>query len=97
MEEARVTVPALARRKARGEKVAMITAYDHAFARIFDSAGVDVLLVGDSLGNVVQGRDAEAAATLKRHASELAEAGAAMLVLELMPSALASACAADCW
>jgi 3-methyl-2-oxobutanoate hydroxymethyltransferase len=64
MNEARITVPALARRKARGEKLAMITAYDFAFARIFDAAGVDVLLVGDSLGNVVQGNETTLPVTL---------------------------------
>ena len=55
--EHRVTAPSLSRRKRRGETIAMLTAYDFAFARIFDTAGIDVLLVGDSLGNVVQGRD----------------------------------------
>ncbi len=176
---------------ARGEAIAMLTCYDAAFARLLDDAGVDCLLVGDSLGMVlqgqpstlpvtlddvayhlrcvargnqrawligdmpfgsyqqspakamqsaamlmaagaqmvklegggwttetvhfltergvpvcahlgltpqsvhalggyrVQGRDDEAAATLQRHARELAQAGAAMLVLELVPSALA--------
>jgi 3-methyl-2-oxobutanoate hydroxymethyltransferase len=42
---------------AAGEKLAMLTCYDAAFARILDAAGVDVLLVGDSLGMVLQGRD----------------------------------------
>lgn len=41
--------------KERGEKIAMITAYDATVAAIVDAAGVDVVLVGDSLGNVVQG------------------------------------------
>jgi len=45
----------LARKKARGEKIAMMTAYDAAFARLLDRAGMDVLLVGDSLGMVVLG------------------------------------------
>jgi 3-methyl-2-oxobutanoate hydroxymethyltransferase len=45
----------LAARKARGEKIAMMTAYDAAFARLLDAAGMDVLLVGDSLGMVVLG------------------------------------------
>jgi 3-methyl-2-oxobutanoate hydroxymethyltransferase len=187
-----VTLHRLREMHAQGEPIAMLTCYDATFARVLDEAGVDCLLVGDSLGMVlqgrastlpvaledmayhvgcvargnrsawligdlpfgsyqqsaaqalasatvlmqagaqmvklegggwtaatvrfltergipvcahlgltpqsvaalggyrVQGRDAEAAATLKRHASELAEAGAAMLVLELMPSALAS-------
>ena len=53
--EHRVTVPALARRKRRGEKIVMLTAYDFTFAQIFDGAEIDILLVGDSLGNVMQG------------------------------------------
>lgn len=55
--EHRVTVRSLAARKCRAEPFTMLTAYDFTFARIFDEAGVDVLLVGDSLGNVVQGND----------------------------------------
>ena len=54
--EARVTVPALRRMKRCGEKISMLTAYDFPFAQLFDEAGIDVLLVGDSLGNVVQGQ-----------------------------------------
>ncbi|MDE1941993.1 MAG: 3-methyl-2-oxobutanoate hydroxymethyltransferase [Betaproteobacteria bacterium] len=42
---------------ARGEKIAMLTCYDSSFARVLENAGVDVLLVGDSLGMVVQGHD----------------------------------------
>ena len=62
--EARVTVPALARKKLRGEKIAMLTAYDFPFARIFDQAGIDVLLVGDTMGHVVQGHDTTLPVTL---------------------------------
>jgi 3-methyl-2-oxobutanoate hydroxymethyltransferase len=51
----KVTVPELARMKALGSKIAMITAYDATFARLVDLAGVDMILVGDSLGMVVQG------------------------------------------
>lgn len=188
-----ITLHRLRAMQAGGEKIAMLTCYDASFARVLDAAGVDVLLVGDSLGMVlqgrpstlpvtleemayhtrcvaaagtrawliadlpfgsyqasleqtlasaaqlmqagaqmvklegggwttervhalvergipvcahlgltpqsvhalggwrVQGRDEEAAETLRRHARELAEAGAAMLVLELVPSALAGA------
>lgn len=50
-----MTVPELHARKARGEKIVMLTAYDASFAALADAAGVDALLVGDSLGNVVQG------------------------------------------
>jgi 3-methyl-2-oxobutanoate hydroxymethyltransferase len=49
------TVLDLGRMKAEGAKIVMITAYDALFARIFDEAGVDILLVGDSLGQVVLG------------------------------------------
>ena len=191
-ERKAMTLHRLRAMHAAGEKIAMLTCYDASFARLLDAAGVDVLLVGDSLGMVlqghdstvpvsidgmayhtqcvaranrhawiigdlpfgsyqasadqalrsavrlmqsgaqmvklegggwtaeivralvergipvcahlgltpqsvhalggyrVQGRDAAAAATLRAHARELADAGAAMLVLELIPSALAS-------
>jgi 3-methyl-2-oxobutanoate hydroxymethyltransferase len=62
--EHRVTVRSLADRKRRGERTTMLTAYDFAFARIFDAAGIDVILVGDSLGNVVQGCDTTLPVTL---------------------------------
>jgi 3-methyl-2-oxobutanoate hydroxymethyltransferase len=51
----RVTVPELRERKRRGPPIAMVTAYDFTMARLVDAAGVDVILVGDSLGMVVQG------------------------------------------
>ncbi len=49
---------------AQGEKIAMLTCYDSSFARLLDAAGVDVLLVGDSLGMVLQGRDSTLPVTL---------------------------------
>jgi len=52
-----VTLPTLRRMKAKGEKITMVTAYDATFARMIDEGGADILLVGDSLGMVVQGRD----------------------------------------
>jgi len=63
--EHRVTVPSLARRKHSGDKLTMLTAYDFTFARIFDAAEIDILLVGDSLGNVVQGHDTTLPVTLE--------------------------------
>ncbi len=51
----RVRVPQLSAMKRRGEKIVMLTAYDATFARLFECAGVDVMLVGDSLGMVIQG------------------------------------------
>ena len=62
--EHRVTVRSLASRKRKAEPFTMLTAYDFTFARIFDEAGVDILLVGDSLGNVVQGHDTTLPVTL---------------------------------
>ena len=52
----KVTVPAIRAMKGSGEPIAMITAYDATFARLVDEAGVDMILVGDSVGMVVQGR-----------------------------------------
>ena len=53
----KVTIRTLKKMKDAGEKAVMVTAYDFTLARLFDDAGVDILLVGDSLGNVVQGHD----------------------------------------
>jgi 3-methyl-2-oxobutanoate hydroxymethyltransferase len=51
----RKTVPDLLRKKAESQKIVMVTAYDYAMARLVDNAGVDMVLVGDSVGMVVQG------------------------------------------
>ena len=56
-DERPVTVPRLRKMKREGTRITMVTAYDATFARLFDDAGIDVLLVGDSLGMVVQGQD----------------------------------------
>jgi 3-methyl-2-oxobutanoate hydroxymethyltransferase len=53
----KITVPAILERKLRGEKITCLTAYDYPTARLVDEAGVDVLLVGDSLAQVVLGYD----------------------------------------
>ncbi|HVC43557.1 MAG TPA: 3-methyl-2-oxobutanoate hydroxymethyltransferase [Candidatus Binataceae bacterium] len=60
----KVRVTDLARMKAARTPIAMLTAYDYPFARIFDQAGIDVLLIGDSLGMVVQGADSTLPVTL---------------------------------
>jgi 3-methyl-2-oxobutanoate hydroxymethyltransferase len=54
-DRSKITVPDLARMKALEERITMITAYDATFARLVDTAGVDMILVGDSVGMVVQG------------------------------------------
>jgi len=63
--EAKVRVPDLGRMKERGRKITMLTAYDFPFARLFDQAGIDVLLVGDSLGMVVQGEESTLGVTIE--------------------------------
>jgi 3-methyl-2-oxobutanoate hydroxymethyltransferase len=50
-----ITIPELYRMKKEGEKISALTAYDFPFAKILDEAGIDIILVGDSVGNVVQG------------------------------------------
>ena len=52
---AAITVPKLRQMKADGERIVALTAYDASFARVLDANGVDVVLVGDSLGMVIQG------------------------------------------
>jgi 3-methyl-2-oxobutanoate hydroxymethyltransferase len=61
----RVTMPKLAERSRTGEKLTMLTCYDASFAALCDAAGVDMLLVGDSLGMVIQGRDNTLSVRLK--------------------------------
>lgn len=60
----RVTTRRLSDMKKKGQKIVCLTAYDALIARILDDAGVDVILVGDSLGNVVQGHDTTIPVTL---------------------------------
>jgi len=59
-----VTIHTLHEMKQRGDKIAMLTAYDATFARLLDESGVDILLVGDSLGMVVQGHETTLPVTL---------------------------------
>ncbi|MCL6620351.1 MAG: 3-methyl-2-oxobutanoate hydroxymethyltransferase, partial [Thermomonas hydrothermalis] len=51
------SVPQLAQARAQGRRLVMLTCYEASFARVLDKAGVDLLLIGDSLGMVVQGHD----------------------------------------
>jgi 3-methyl-2-oxobutanoate hydroxymethyltransferase len=60
-----VNVGTLVRMKAEGEKIAAITAYDASFATLVDDAGIDLVLVGDSLGMVIQGHDTTVPVTLQ--------------------------------
>jgi len=68
MSAAPISVATLAAMKVRGERIACLTCYDAAFARLLDGAGVDVLLVGDSLGMVLQGHDTTVPVTIDQMA-----------------------------
>src|SRR6516162_4737692 len=60
-----VTVPDFLAAKQRGLRLTMLTAYDYTMARLLDAAGVDGILVGDSLGMVIQGQDNSLGVTLE--------------------------------
>jgi 3-methyl-2-oxobutanoate hydroxymethyltransferase len=62
--QSKLRVPDLALMKQRGERIVMLTAYDATMARLFDRAGIDVLLVGDSLGQVILGLETTIPVTL---------------------------------
>jgi 3-methyl-2-oxobutanoate hydroxymethyltransferase len=82
-----VTVPGLKAMKAEGRKIVMLTAYDASFAAQLEAAGVDVALVGDSLGMVVQGRPSTLPVTVDEmvyHTAAVARGlGATLLVADL--------------
>ena len=63
-EVKKITTNTLQKMKAAGEKIAMITAYDFSFAKLFDEAGIDIILVGDSASNVMAGHETTLPITL---------------------------------
>lgn len=87
-EVKRVTVHVLQAMKHRNEKISMLTAYDYSMARILDSAGVDVLLVGDSASNVMAGHETTLPITLDQmiyHASSVVRAVKRALIVVDLP------------
>ncbi|HEX7368784.1 MAG TPA: 3-methyl-2-oxobutanoate hydroxymethyltransferase [Rhodanobacteraceae bacterium] len=83
-----VTVPRLRAMKTRGEKIAMLTCYDASFAAQMEAAGIDAALVGDSLGNVVQGQGSTLPVTLDQmvyHTSLVARGLTSILLIADMP------------
>ena len=60
-----VSINSLQKMRARKEKIACLTAYDAAFAKVLDEAGMDIILVGDSLGMVVQGNTSTVSVTME--------------------------------
>jgi len=84
----RVTTNTLQSLKQRGEKISMLTAYDYSMARIFDDAGIDVILVGDSASNVMAGHETTLPITLDQmiyHAQSVVRACRRCLVIVDMP------------
>ena len=84
----RITVKSLVDMKARGEKISMLTAYDYTMAQIVDSAGIDVILVGDSASNVMAGHETTLPITLDHmiyHASAVIRAVKRALVVVDLP------------
>ena len=84
----RVTIPQLQERARSGEKLVMLTAYDASFAQISEAAGVEILLIGDSLGMVVQGHDSTLPVTLEQaeyHVRCVARGSQKALVLADLP------------
>jgi len=70
----KITTNTLMKMKSSGEKISMITAYDYSFAKIFDAAGIDIVLVGDSASNVMAGHETTLPITLDQmiyHASSV--------------------------
>lgn len=84
----RVTVTSLRKMKQTGEKIAMLTAYDASFARVLDNQGVDIILVGDSLGMVIQGHDTTVPVTMDEmvyHTRAVTQASQRALVIGDLP------------
>jgi len=84
----RITTNTLQEMKNRGEKIAMLTAYDYSLATIVDHAGVDVILVGDSASNVMAGHETTLPITLDQmiyHASSVVRAAKRALVIVDLP------------
>lgn len=84
----KITIATLVQMRARSEKIAMLTCYDASFAAIMDRCGVDTLLVGDSLGMVVQGHDTTLPVTLTDicyHTACVARGNRAALLIADMP------------
>ncbi|MBK7476382.1 MAG: 3-methyl-2-oxobutanoate hydroxymethyltransferase [Haliscomenobacter sp.] len=84
----RITTHVLQAMKARGEKIAMLTAYDFSLARILDEAGIDIILVGDSASNVMAGHETTLPITLNQmiyHASAVVRAVKKALVVVDLP------------
>ncbi len=87
-EYKRITTKTLVDMKSRGEKISMLTAYDFTMAKIVDSAGIDVILVGDSASNVMAGHETTLPITLDEmiyHASSVVRGITRSLIVVDLP------------
>ena len=87
-EVKKITTNTLLRMKLVGEKISMITAYDYSFAKIFDEAGIDIILVGDSASNVMAGHETTLPITLEQmiyHASSVVRGCNRSLIIVDLP------------
>jgi 3-methyl-2-oxobutanoate hydroxymethyltransferase len=88
MRHKKVTTNSLRRMKARNERISALTAYDYLMGELLDQAGIDVILVGDSVATVVQGRDTTVPVTLEQmlyHAEMVSRAVTRALVVGDLP------------
>ena len=88
MAPKKITTHSLQTMKLNGERISMITAYDFSFARLFDQAGIDVILVGDSASNVMAGHETTLPITLDQmiyHASSVIRGVSRSLVIVDLP------------
>ena len=88
MRTSRVTVPEFRDKKARGERIAVLTAYDATMAKLLDRGGVDALLIGDSLGMVVLGHESTVSVTLDdmiHHTRAVVRGSSRALIIADMP------------
>jgi 3-methyl-2-oxobutanoate hydroxymethyltransferase len=84
----RITVPQFTAMKAAGQKITMVTAYDYSMARLVDAAEIEAILIGDSLGQIIQGRATTLPVTLEQmiyHAEMVGRAVEHALVVVDMP------------
>ena len=87
-KQERVTIKVLEEMKSNNEKISMLTSYDYSFAKIIDSAGIDIILVGDSASNVMAGHETTLPITLDQmiyHASSVVRAVKRALVVVDLP------------
>ena len=88
MSNNRITTSTIRARKEAGEAISMLTAYDAAFARLFDEAGIDMLLVGDSVGNTMLGYDSTLPVTMEdmlHHVKAVSRGASRAMIVADMP------------